>query len=400
MMQNIKNYFLSVKLGQALLWAIALAVVVSVYLCMTSPFVQDIRNGNRINGILIGTDWVDYARHSDTLVFLSYNPKERFLDIISIPRDTHFSPQGYNFTRINEVFAYQYHHSKNEHIASRELCNAVEQLFDNRVKIPYYFQIDYGSFRKFIDLIGGVIVDIEEPMNYDDNAGKLHIHFEPGTYNLNGQKALEYVRYRNSAGDLGRVFRQQRFLKAVIAKWTNPYVIFNTPQVLKMMFKETNSNLSFWDMLNGAIELKDLKLKNVRVSQLPGKPKKLLWEPDYENIAGLLNKIFPDKQIEAGQKSRPRIEVWNAAGTPGLAEKFAWFLRKNGYDVIDYGNFTTRQKKTLIKDLTGDLQSAQRLEEVIGCGEIVTRYDDKRLIDISVILGEDSALTETAKSAQ
>ena len=48
-----------------------------------------------------------------------------------------------------------------------------------------------------------------------------------------------------------------------------------------------------------------------------------------------------------------------------------------------------RQKKTLIKDLTGDLRSAQKVSDIISCGEVVTRYDAKRLIDLSIILGED-----------
>ena len=79
-------------------------------------------------------------------------------------------------------------------------------------EIHYYAQLDYGGFKKMIDLLGGVPVIVDEPMHYDDNWGKLHIHFEPGKHFLNGQKALEYVRYRGLSGDFGRVLRQQEFL--------------------------------------------------------------------------------------------------------------------------------------------------------------------------------------------
>ena len=94
------------------------------------------------------------------------------------------------------------------------------------------------------------------------------------------------------------------------------------------------------------------------------------------------------------KNSRIRVEVWNAAGVSKLAERVVWILRKNGYDVIDWGNFAVRQKKTIIKDLTGDLESSHRISDIIGCGEVITRYDKKRLIDISVILGEDCRINK------
>jgi anionic cell wall polymer biosynthesis LytR-Cps2A-Psr (LCP) family protein len=65
--------------------------------------------------------------------------------------------------------------------------------------------VDYALFCKAIDAVGGIEIEVEEPMHYDDSAGNLHIHFEPGRYLFNGQKALEYIRYRGNAGDTGRI---------------------------------------------------------------------------------------------------------------------------------------------------------------------------------------------------
>jgi len=382
------------KLEHYFLAAGTIIVVISLYLSYTSSLARAIRNGELINGLVLGTDYVDYSRHSDTLVFANYTPAKRFLNIISIPRDTHFCPQGYHFQRINEIYAYHYRMKKNDFLACQEVRRGVEQLFGNRVTIPYYIQFDYTSFRQIIDLLGGITIDVDEPMHYDDAAGNLHIHFEPGQHRLNGQRALEYVRYRGKAGDIGRVFRQQQFLKAALSRLKNPIVLLRLPEIVRVMSKEIKTNLTFWDLLSGVLEFKDLRAKDIRLAQLPGTPKTDYWEIDAENCAGLLDKIFPSSNTVTSSGPKIRVEVWNASGKNKLAEKINWVLRQQGYDVIEWGTFSVRQKKTLIKDLTGDLRSAQRIAEILNCGEVITRYDTKRFIDISVTLGEDCAIDE------
>ena len=202
-----------------ILLIIVIIVAFSIFFSIKSPIAKLVRSGQPINGLIIGTDWVDYARHSDTLVFVDYDPHNRFLNIVSVPRDTHFSPEGLHLSRINEVYAYNYRIKKDDHYACTQVCRAVEELFGGRVNIPFYIQINYSGFKRFIDLIGGVDIEIEEAMNYDDGAQNLHIHFEPGKYHLDGARALEFVRYRGKSGDLGRVSRQQRFLKSALAKF-------------------------------------------------------------------------------------------------------------------------------------------------------------------------------------
>jgi len=380
----------ALKIEHFILCFIVIIVGITIFLSMTSPIARAIRNGEPVNGLLIGTDWVDYARHSDTLVFVNYKPGNRFLNIVSIPRDTHFSPEGYHFYKINEIYAYNYKMKKDDHFACRQVCQAVEDLFQHRLNIPYYVQINYEGFKKFIDLIGGIDVEIEEPMNYDDSAQTLHIHFEPGKQHLNGARALEYVRYRGKSGDIGRVFRQQRFLKSVLARFRNPLLIARIPQFAGIFLTEVKTDLSMWDIIVCVIELKDIRANNIRLAQLPGAPRKELWIVDYENCSGLFDKILcSTAAVSAAQGPKPRIEVWNASGKPKLAEQVTWLLRQQGFDVINYGTFSTRQKKTLIKDLTGDLRGAQKIAEIISCGEVVTRFDEKRYMDVSVTLGED-----------
>lgn len=383
------EYIKKLKLQHYILIVIAFLVAVSIYLSWTSPFSRAIRKGERVNAILFGTDWVDYSRHSDTLMLVSFDPKSRSLDVISIPRDTRFTPQGFHFRKINEVYAYNFKTKKNDRAASRELLAAVEELFQNRISIPYYFRIDYAGFKKFIDIIGGVTVQIDEPMHYDDNWGKLHIHFEPGTRHLNGQKALEYVRYRGVAGDLGRINRQQLFFKSVMAKSKNPVLLFRLPQVIGVISREITTNFTLWDMTVGALELKDVSIKQLRLAQLPGRPKRDYWEIDYDNTNALLDRILPSTGTVVSNGPKVRVEVWNASGKPGLAERVSWILRQNGFDVTDWGTYSIRQKKTVITDLTDNMRAANKIAEILACGDVITRYDYKHFADIKITLGED-----------
>jgi LCP family protein required for cell wall assembly len=387
---------MKLKTPHYILLVFVLVTAFAIYFSYTSPLSRAIRRGERINAVVLGTDLVDYARHSDTMMFVSYDPRTRFLDIISIPRDTQFSPKGYNFRKINEIYAYSWRKSKDDAYSCRQVQTGIEELFSGKVTVPYYLQIDYASFRAFINMIGGVTIDVEEPMHYDDTAGKLHIHFNPGVQKLDGQQALEYVRFRSKAGDLGRVLRQQYFFKAILDRLKNPMVLATIPKIVYTVAKDIKTNLKTWDILVCLLEARHFSQKNLRLAQLPGASAGNYWKIDQENTQGLLEKIFPENGDGiVSQGPQIKVEVWNASGRPRVAEKVAWLLRKQGFDVMDYGNFATRQKKTLIKDLTGNLRAAQKISECLDCGEVVTRYDAKRLIDVSVILGEDCQAVAT-----
>src|ERR1700753_2222008 len=103
------------------------AALVTMALHLQSPIAMALQRGERIHGLLIGSDYEDYTRHSDTLMWISYDPHMRFLDVLSIPRDTMVKlPNLPHVQRINEVFAYEFRHSgKDWNLASIALTNDV-----------------------------------------------------------------------------------------------------------------------------------------------------------------------------------------------------------------------------------------------------------------------------------
>jgi LCP family protein required for cell wall assembly len=83
------------------------------------------------------------------------------------------------------------------------------------VKIDRVVQIDFDAFQQMVDSAGGVTLKVDRPMDYDDNAGALHIHIKPGVQHMTGETAINFVRYRHGDSDFMRQRRQQQFLMAL-----------------------------------------------------------------------------------------------------------------------------------------------------------------------------------------
>ena len=223
-----------------------LMILGSFTMVYNSIFSQALRDQKPVFGIVLGTDWVDRSRHSDTLLVVRYDPARRWLDILSIPRDTQINIPGLKLKRINEVYTYANRQKPGDsEFASQKVIQAVQWLLFNSsdtqksdFKIEYFCQIDYTGFRKIIDELGGIPVQVDEPMHYDDYSGQLHIHFDPGNYWMNGKQALEYVRFRGLSGDFGRRYRQQNFFLNVFKPFKTPFKFVEvTPTCLCLITK-------------------------------------------------------------------------------------------------------------------------------------------------------------------
>lgn len=408
------------RLFAVVILALVLATVVASH---KSPLTRAVHNHEPVYGLIIGTDWVDYARHADTIVIARYDPSVRSLDLLSIPRDTRVKSPEINVRRVNELYAYAYKTKKNHDLASLELARNIRSLLFTRAssstvapecllpEIPFYLQIDYTGFKKMVDLLGGVQVTIDEPMHYDDNWGKLHIHFDPGVVNLTGQKALEYIRYRSSNGDFGRMMRQQEFLVNALKRFKDPTVLMRLPQIVWASLSAVKSNLTSFDHLTALWELKDLPKENIRLVQLPGRmTRDSLWTPDENAIEETAHMLVSGQGIKNSRaaKSAPQtasdskstestivrpatVEVWNASSKKGLALDVARKLRQGGFDVVKWGNYDSRQMRTFVRDHAGKTEQARAIAALLDSSraEVFTRLEANPLVDIEVIIGED-----------
>lgn len=166
-------------------------------------------SGQRKKGVytflLVGTDKGD--GNTDTIMVASYDTVNQKISIMSIPRDTMIN-ESWDLKKINSVYS----RTGNSIDA---LANRVKKLIG--FKPDYYVKVKLSVFVELVDLIGGVEFDVPRDMNYDDDYQDLHIHLKQGLQVLDGDKAMQLVRFRGyDKSDIGRIEVQQDFMKALI----------------------------------------------------------------------------------------------------------------------------------------------------------------------------------------
>jgi LCP family protein required for cell wall assembly len=175
---------------------------------------------NRVNFLLLGSDHregqADIPR-TDTIILATLDPATRTAGLLSLPRDLWVAIPGHGHDRINAAFELGEQTKRGDGPAL--MSRTVEQLLG--VPIHHYVLIGFSGFEKMVDLVGGVVVDVERPINdneYPDLTqlgGMRRIFFQPGLQRMTGETALWYVRTRHADSDFGRARRQQQFLFAL-----------------------------------------------------------------------------------------------------------------------------------------------------------------------------------------
>lgn len=220
----------------------------------------------RINILLLGVDDGDpdtpgAPRRSDTMIVASVKLGDGKINLLSIPRDTRtVIPGRSGEDKITHAFAYG-----GPHLAAR----AVEQMLG--IPIDYYVVIDWKAFIRVIDILGGVDMNVEQAMNYDDPYENLHIHLAKGYQHLDGHQAGEYVRFRHDElGDIGRVQRQQQFLKVLGNELLQAGTIFKLPALVTTIRQYVQTDMPLTTMAKLAGGLKNMQLDSMHTAMLPG----------------------------------------------------------------------------------------------------------------------------------
>ncbi len=242
-----------------------------------------------INILVMGIDSVEGTHRSDTIFVLGVNPSKGKITMLSIPRDTRVITEN-KARKINEVLP---------RYGEPTLRKILEDLL--KINISRKIEVGFESFIEVVDAIGGVDINIEKPMHYDDNWGNLHIHFNPGMNHLNGQDALRYVRFRKDAmADLGRIKRQQEFVKAIVKKIMSPSSIVKLPNIIEKAFKHIKTDFTLQEVLTLAKGFNTTDVK-FRTLSIPGDAKYIdkisYFIPSSEESIAIGNNYFSDLAI-------------------------------------------------------------------------------------------------------
>ncbi|MCC5911225.1 MAG: LCP family protein [Clostridiaceae bacterium] len=222
---------------------------------------------NRVNIILLGLE----GMRSDTMMLVSFDPEEKALDIISIPRDTYYPREGYNRAGQKKINA-----AYGAHGAAGVKTVVSDLLLD--IPVDHYVTVTYSGAAAIVNSIGGVPVYIPRPMIYDDpfDDPPLHINFPAGHHVLNGEDSVKFLRYRmpnpgsgalDRDGDLGRIRAQQEFMQSALQKATR---LGNLPGLASTSFRFVRTDMELQDVLRYAGSAAGLNMDKVNMYMLPG----------------------------------------------------------------------------------------------------------------------------------
>lgn len=190
---------------------------------------------------LLGKD--KESGNTDTIIIVTYDTTEQTVGMISIPRDTIVRRTWAKVPKINCAFSMS---------GPDTLKAEIENTFG--IPIDYYIWINLDGFIALVNELDGVDVYIPEDMNYDDPYQNLHIHYTKGNWHLNGQQAMEVIRFRdNNDGtgytDVGRAAMQRQVLVALAKKAASWNSLTRVTEFLDIFQTYIKTDLSTDDML-------------------------------------------------------------------------------------------------------------------------------------------------------
>ncbi len=385
------------------------------------PGVSDDGGGNgQINVLVLGLDRRpregDIATRTDTMFVLTIDPQSKTAGLLGIPRDLlvevpYREGSGYYEDRVNTAYV------SGETLGYPGGGSAlVKEVVEHNlgISIDHYVIIDFEGFIEIIDELGGIEVYVEEEI-YDPYYSRTELpgdyyplYFPVGEQHMDGPTALDYSRTRFDSDDLDRITRQQQVIFAAIDK------------ALERGLVNIDNLLGLWERYKDAIEtdINDIQapgfaslaaqIDPARISALSLGAATLPWTApdgravllvDKELVQQLVKALFSDRQLT---EEAALVEVQNAAGADGLADRVADYLAEFGFasNSLAVANSADGivHPLTEIIDFSGKEYTVQRLASLLGVTAAQVRRGgpaDRALstvqgADIVVILGADA----------
>jgi LCP family protein required for cell wall assembly len=376
-------------------------------------------DGNsRISVLVMGMDSraedPDDIPRTDTMILFSLDPQSRTAGMLSIPRDLWVEIPGFDYSKINTA----YRTGEVYNIEGRGpglAMSTVENLLG--MEIDYYAMVDFNAFEDFIDELGGITVNVPEPIVIDPLGKNNTESLDAGEQQMPGYLALAYARSRNSSGsDFDRAERQQQVVMAIRDKILNaemlPTLIKNSPALYQSLASGISSNLTLVQLVQLAWIAQQIPEENIRqgvigVDQVDfafsfdGQD---ILRPLADEIRQLRDQIFsltgpvepmapladPESLLS---EEYATVLILNGTYSPGLASQTTEYLRTSGMTVSEPGNADEYYAQTEIIDYTGNPHTVEKIVELMSVPpeNVFHRYDISGQADVVVIAGQDWA---------
>ncbi|MBT9176952.1 MAG: putative transcriptional regulator YvhJ [Firmicutes bacterium] len=373
---------LSVVVGSAVLVLNGLAPVPHYEgpVALTPPWVNA-----KVNVLVLGTDTglleggKQGALRTDTMMVVSLDPVTYEVRVLSLPRDSRVSIPGRRHQdKINAAHA---------HGGIRLAVDTVERLLD--IPLHFYVRLEHRGFRRLIDAIGGVDYYVEKNMFYEDPYQDLVINLRRGQQILDGDKAEQYVRYRGSEGDIGRIARQQRFMIAALRTMLRPANIVRVNSIVDIALSSVRTNIDAQAILKYLPLLGNISPEKVTMLTLPGTDGwsngVSFWLVDERATDDMLREHFWDALASGPSEITVRVE--DASGN-NQGERAAEVLTRRGFTVVDVKAVSEVAEKTRITVHNGYDEMGHAVYRVLRQGNVFSERIT-RDVRVTIVLGQD-----------
>ena len=383
-----------------------------------APKQEETATRGTVNVLIVGLDNVDGGSRTDAIALAIFDAENKALRIASIPRDSRVYIPGKSWDKINHAYVYG---------GIKLLRETLVNL--TGIPIDYFVKINYKSFPRIVDALGGIDIYVDKKLQYNDYSGKLFINIPKGQQHMDGKTALGYVRFRHDPlGDIGRVQRQQKFIDIMMKKLKSPSIITKIPVLVNELIDAVDTDLAPLEALKLLQFANSIPVDRIKMFMAPGRsgsyknisywildnnafslqlaaklPPSDSFTLDPEQEDALILDIDPTAKNASSFSSEKvgelrdqivSIRILNGDGEKGIGKRAAQIFQRIGIEVPYTGNARHYDYKasSIIYPADGDdtvKQSAMALAELCGITNERLIRPDKGTNSLTLILGHD-----------
>jgi LCP family protein required for cell wall assembly len=384
----------------------------------------------RVNMLLLGKGGEGHEAPdlTDTIIIASIDPIHKEAALLSIPRDLYVKVPGNGSMKINAVYATYKNNTLAKGKYTAQLAEeaekagleAIDKTVESTMGIPihYHAMVDFTGFKKAIDTVGGVDVNVTdslyEVMRIDGKQYVLNV--QTGQQHFDGFRALAYARsrYTSVRGDFDRAERQRLIMTALkdkifsLGTFSNPLKL---SQLMDAFGDHIQTNLSIDELSRLYTIGKEIPSSNIKSIGLADPPNNYVVTDNINGLsvvvprAGVNNfteiQSYVRNTMKDGfiKQENPSVMVLNGTETAGLATRKAEELKSYGYNVTKIGDAPTKNyTQTVLVDLrNGSKKYTKRYLEQRFKTTARTSLPDSTIVpenaDFVIILGQNDATT-------
>jgi LCP family protein required for cell wall assembly len=329
---------------------------------------------------------------TDTMLLVRFNPQTHQVVVLSLPRDTRTWVDGAGLTKLNEA---------NLLGGPALTARATSELLGG-VGIDRYIRINVQGVEKLIDALGGVTVYVPQDMKYQDDSQHLYINLKKGEQHLNGNQAMQFLRFRyDEYGDIGRVQRQQMLMRELMEQALKPATLPRLPQILSVIQSNLDTNLSVEELVALIGFAAQTDRPNAQMLMLPGgfdnETGAGYWLPSHSDIDVMVRQYFGrTSETYLGEDgsgtAAVRVVVQDSTGDTYALQKLINLLGNVGYGNVYVEDKSWEQdlSDTRIIAQHGDVRNAEAIHKALGFGEVLVESTGNLESDITIRLGQDA----------